>query len=172
VGEVDQAPNVMLGYLNRLEETAEALRNGWFHTGDLGYRDDDGYFYIVDRKKDMIIKGGFNIYPREIEEVLFQLPEVAEAAVIGAFDEAKGEHIVAVVAFKPESLTEANRGASGEPARQTKGRKRSSSARASKGPTEDPERDCGCNGTSGTAIAHWKGVPQTARKLGGLVPRR
>jgi long-chain acyl-CoA synthetase len=109
VGEVViKAPNVMLGYLNRPEETAEALRNGWFHTGDLGYRDDDGYFYIVDRKKDMIIKGGFNIYPREIEEVLFQLPEVAEAAVIGAFDEAKGEHIVAVVAFKPEKhLTEA-----------------------------------------------------------------
>jgi len=102
VGEVViKAPNVMKGYLNRPEETAEALRNGWFHTGDLGYRDDDGFFFIVDRKKDMIIKGGFNIYPREIEEVIFQLPEVAEAAVIGAFDEAKGEHIVAVVACKP-----------------------------------------------------------------------
>lgn len=102
VGEVViKAPNVMLGYLNKAEETAEALRGGWFHTGDLGYRDDEGFYYIVDRKKDMIIKGGFNIYPREIEEVLFALPQVAEAAVIGAFDEAKGEHIVAVIAFKP-----------------------------------------------------------------------
>ncbi|MBX7072754.1 MAG: long-chain fatty acid--CoA ligase [Pirellulales bacterium] len=108
VGEVViRAPNVMLGYLNKPEESAEALRGGWFHTGDLGKRDEDGFFYIVDRKKDMIIKGGFNIYPREIEEVLFQLPQVAEAAVIGAFDEAKGEHIVAVVAFKPGQQLEA-----------------------------------------------------------------
>jgi long-chain acyl-CoA synthetase len=110
VGEVVvRAANVMLGYLNKPEETAEALRGGWFHTGDLGYRDEDGFFYIVDRKKDMIIKGGFNIYPREIEEVLFQLPQVAEAAVIGAFDEAKGEHIVAVLALKPgQQLSEAD----------------------------------------------------------------
>lgn len=110
VGEVViRAPNVMLGYLNKPEETAEALKNGWFHTGDLGYRDEDGFFYIVDRKKDMIIKGGFNVYPREIEEVLFALPQVAEAAVIGAWDEAKGEHIVAVISFKPgQQLSEAD----------------------------------------------------------------
>ncbi len=102
VGEVVvRAANVMLGYLNRPEETAEALKGGWFHTGDLGYRDEDGFFFIVDRKKDMIIKGGFNVYPREIEEVLYALPQVAEAAVIGAWDEAKGEHIVAVIATKP-----------------------------------------------------------------------
>lgn len=102
VGEVViKAPNVMKGYLNKAEDTAEALKGGWFHTGDLGYRDDEGFFFIVDRKKDMIIKGGFNVYPREIEEVLFALPQVAEAAVIGAWDEAKGEHIVAVIAFKP-----------------------------------------------------------------------
>ncbi|MBX3413724.1 MAG: long-chain fatty acid--CoA ligase [Pirellulales bacterium] len=102
VGEVViRGPNVMRGYLNKPEETAEALRNGWFHTGDLGYRDDEGFFFIVDRKKDMIIKGGFNIYPREIEEVIYQLPQVAEAAVIGAFDEIKGEHIVALVCCKP-----------------------------------------------------------------------
>jgi long-chain acyl-CoA synthetase len=102
VGEiVIRAPNVMLGYLNKPEETAEALKKGWFHTGDLGYRDQEGFFFIVDRKKDMIIKGGFNVYPREIEEVLYALPQVAEAAVIGAWDEAKGEHIVAVVATKP-----------------------------------------------------------------------
>ena len=97
----------MRGYLNKPEATAEAMRNGYFHTGDLGYRDEEGFHYIVDRKKDMIIKGGFNIYPREIEEVIYQLPQVAEAAVIGTFDEAKGEQIVACVAFKPEqSLSE------------------------------------------------------------------
>lgn len=108
VGEVViRAPNVMKGYLNRPEETAEAMRSGWFHTGDMGYRDGDGFFYIVDRKKDMIIKGGFNVYPREIEEVIYELPEVAEAAVIGVFDEVKGEHIRAVVAFKPnQTLTQ------------------------------------------------------------------
>lgn len=102
VGEVViKAPNVMLGYLNKPAETAEAMRKGYFHTGDLGYRDDEGFFFIVDRKKDMIIKGGFNIYPREIEEALFQLPQVAEAAVIGTFDEAKGENVIAIVACKP-----------------------------------------------------------------------
>ena len=107
VGElVVRAPNVMRGYLNKPDATAEAMRSGWFHTGDLGYRDEDGFFFIVDRKKDMIIKGGFNIYPREIEEVIYQLPEVAECAVVGVFDEAKGETVRAVVATKPgQSLT-------------------------------------------------------------------
>lgn len=107
VGEVVvRSPNVMKGYLNKPDDTAEAMRSGYFHTGDLGYRDEEGFFYIVDRKKDMIIKGGYNIYPREIEEVLYQIPEVAEAAVIGVFDEVKGEHVRAVVAFKPgKSLT-------------------------------------------------------------------
>ncbi len=110
VGEVGEivvkAPNVMLGYLNKPEETAEALRGGWFHTGDMGYRDEEGFFFIVDRKKDMIIKGGFNIYPREIEEVIYQLPQVAEAAVIGIFDEVKGENIRACIALKPnQTLT-------------------------------------------------------------------
>lgn len=102
VGElVIKAPNIMCGYLNQPEATAEAMQGGWFHTGDMGYRDEDGFFYIVDRKKDMIIKGGFNVYPREIEECIYELPEVAEAAIVGAFDEAKGEHIVAVIALKP-----------------------------------------------------------------------
>jgi long-chain acyl-CoA synthetase len=96
-----KAPNVMMGYLNKPEATAEAIQDGWFHSGDIGKRDEDGFFYIVDRIKDMIIKGGYNIYPREIEEVIFQLPEIAEAAVVGVFDEAKGEQIRAVVAFKP-----------------------------------------------------------------------
>jgi len=102
VGElVVRGPNLMQGYLNRPDATAEAMRSGWFHTGDLAYRDEDGFFFIVDRKKDMIIKGGFNIYPREIEEVLYELPEVAEAAVIGVRDEAKGEVVRAVLAAKP-----------------------------------------------------------------------
>ncbi len=97
-----KAPNVMKGYLNKPEATAEAIRDGWFYTGDIGYRDEENYFYIVDRKKDMIIKGGYNIYPREIEEVIYQLPDVAEAAVVGIFDEAKGELVRAVIALKPE----------------------------------------------------------------------
>jgi len=74
----------MKGYWHRPEETAEAIRDGWFHTGDLARVDSDGYFYIVDRKKDLIIRGGYNVYPREIEEVLYEHPAVAEAAVIGA----------------------------------------------------------------------------------------
>jgi long-chain acyl-CoA synthetase len=104
IGElVIRAPNVMSGYLNKPEDTAEAMRGGWFHSGDLARRDEDGFFYIVDRKKDLIIKGGFNIYPREIEEVIYQRPEVAEAAVIGTYDDAKGEQIRALVALKPDA---------------------------------------------------------------------
>jgi long-chain acyl-CoA synthetase len=79
------------------------MRGGWFHSGDLARRDRDGFFYIVDRKKDLIIKGGFNIYPREIEEAIYARPEVAEAAVIGIFDDAKGEQIHALVALKPDA---------------------------------------------------------------------
>jgi long-chain acyl-CoA synthetase len=107
IGEIIiKAPNVMKGYLNKPEATAEAIKDGWFYSGDLGYRDDEGFFYIVDRKKDMIIKGGYNIYPREIEEVLFQLPQVAEAAVVGIFDQAKGEAVRAVVSLKPGQTLE------------------------------------------------------------------
>jgi long-chain acyl-CoA synthetase len=92
VGEiVARGPNVMLGYLNRPAETAQALRNGWYHTGDLGRMDEDGYVTIVDRKTDLIIVGGLNVYPREIELVLAQHPAVAEAAVIGAPDPLRGE---------------------------------------------------------------------------------
>jgi Acyl-CoA synthetases (AMP-forming)/AMP-acid ligases II len=84
VGEiVIRGPNVMKGYWQRPEATAEAVRDGWFRTGDLARVDEDGYFYIVDRKKDLIIRGGYNVYPREIEEVLYEHPAVAEAAVIG-----------------------------------------------------------------------------------------
>ena len=75
--------NVMKGYWNRPEATAEAIRDGWFHSGDMATVDEHGYFFIVDRKKDMIIRGGYNVYPREIEEVLYEHPAVREAAVIG-----------------------------------------------------------------------------------------
>lgn len=93
--------NVMKGYLNRPEANKETLRNGWFHSGDIGYRDADGCYFIVDRKKDMILRGGFNVYPREVEEVLYAHPCVAEAAVIGVPHESHGEEVKAVVALKP-----------------------------------------------------------------------
>ncbi len=92
--------NVMKGYYKRPVATADALRNGWFHTGDIAYMDEDGYFYIVDRKKDLIIRGGFNVYPREIEEVLYQHEAVREAAVIGIPDARLGEEIKAYIALK------------------------------------------------------------------------
>ena len=101
VGEiVIRGPNVMKGYWHRPEATAEVIRDGWFHTGDLGRVDEDGYFAIVDRKKDLIIRGGYNIYPREIEEVLYEHPAVAEAAVIGLPHPALGEEVGAVVTLK------------------------------------------------------------------------
>ncbi|PZS20920.1 MAG: long-chain-fatty-acid--CoA ligase [Pseudonocardiales bacterium] len=107
IGEiVIRGHNVMKGYLGRPDDTAAAFRNGWFHTGDLGYVDDDGFFFIVDRSKDLVIRGGYNVYPREIEEVLYAHPAIAEAAVIGKPHESLGEEVVAVVALVPgESLT-------------------------------------------------------------------
>jgi long-chain acyl-CoA synthetase len=102
VGEiVIRGHNIMKGYYNKPEATAEAFRNGWFHTGDLAYMDDDGYLFIVDRKKDLVIRGGYNVYPREVEEVLFGHPAIAEAAVIGKPDEKLGEEVVAIIALKP-----------------------------------------------------------------------
>jgi long-chain acyl-CoA synthetase len=99
--------NVMKGYYKRADATAESIRGGWFYTGDVAYKDEDGYYFIKDRVKDMIIRGGFNVYPREIEEVLYAHPAVAEAAVIGVHDQALGEEVKAVVAFKPgQSTTE------------------------------------------------------------------
>jgi long-chain acyl-CoA synthetase len=89
--------NVMKGYHNQPEATAEAFRGGWFHTGDIGSIDEDGYFYIVDRVKDMVIRGGFNVYPREVEEVLMSHPQVSLAAVIGVPDEQYGEEIKAFI---------------------------------------------------------------------------
>jgi long-chain acyl-CoA synthetase len=94
-----RGPNVMQGYYKRPDANAEALRAGWFHTGDVGYRDEDGFFWLVDRKKDMIIRAGENIYPREIEDVLLEHAGVKEAAVIGRPDEVRGEEVHAVLAL-------------------------------------------------------------------------
>jgi long-chain acyl-CoA synthetase len=108
VGEiVIRGPNLMTGYWRRPDATAEAIRDGWFHTGDLARVDEDGYFYIVDRKKDMIIRGGYNVYPREIEEVLYEHPAIAEAAVIGLPHPALGEEVAAAVALKPGATVSA-----------------------------------------------------------------
>ncbi|MCA1713120.1 MAG: long-chain fatty acid--CoA ligase [Actinobacteria bacterium] len=106
VGEiVIRGHNIMKGYYKNPEATAEAFKGGWFHTGDLAYKDEDGYFFVVDRKKDLIIRGGYNVYPREIEEVLYANPAVAEAAVIGKKDEKLGEEVVAVVTLKDGAST-------------------------------------------------------------------
>ncbi|MGD1225693.1 long-chain fatty acid--CoA ligase [Streptomyces krungchingensis] len=93
--------NVMAGYWNRPEATAEAIVDDWLRTGDLARVDEDGYYYIVDRKKDLIIRGGYNVYPREIEEVLYEHPAVAEAAVIGIAHATLGEEVAAVIALRP-----------------------------------------------------------------------
>jgi len=107
VGEiVIRGENVMKGYYKNPGATAEAFRGGWFHSGDLGYYDEEGYFYIVDRKKDMIIRGGENIYPREIEEVLYRHPAVKDAACIGIPDELYGEEVAAFVVLKDNEQAE------------------------------------------------------------------
>jgi long-chain acyl-CoA synthetase len=108
IGEiVIRGENVMKGYWRRPEATAEAMRGGWFHSGDLATRDADGYYFIVDRVKDMIIRNGFNIYPREVEEVLYAHPGVAEAAVFGLPDPSHGEEVAALVKLKDgASVTE------------------------------------------------------------------
>jgi len=104
IGEIAiKGPNVMKGYLGKPEATAEAITDGWFRTGDLAKVDEDGYFYIVDRKKDLIIRGGYNVYPREIEEVLHEHPAVAEVAVIGIPHDSLGEEVGAAVALKPDA---------------------------------------------------------------------
>jgi len=95
-----KGPQVMKGYWNRLEETEAALRDGWLYTGDIGYMDEDGYFYIVDRKKDMIIASGYNIYPREIEEVLYEHDKVQEVVVAGIPDPYRGETVKAYIVLK------------------------------------------------------------------------
>jgi long-chain acyl-CoA synthetase len=102
VGEIcARSPGVMQGYWNAPEITHEALRGGWLHTGDLGYQDEDGYLYIVDRKKDLIIRGGFNVYPRDVEDALLEHPSVEAAGVVGRPDPVHGEEVVAFVSLRP-----------------------------------------------------------------------
>lgn len=96
-----RGPQVMKGYWNKPDETAAVLKDGWLYTGDIGKMDEDGYLYIVDRKKDMIIAGGFNIYPREIDEILYQHPAILEACSVGVADEYRGESVKAFVVLKP-----------------------------------------------------------------------
>src|SRR5439155_8917852 len=107
VGEVCvRGGNVMAGYWNQPDETAKAIRNGWLLTGDIGYRDEEGYYYITDRKKEMLLVNGINVYPREIEEILYHFPGDKEAAVIGRPDPRKGEHPVAFVAANDGAVLE------------------------------------------------------------------
>ena len=107
VGEVlMRGPVVMKGYWNRPDATADTLQDGWLKTGDMGTMDEEGYFFIVDRKKEMIIRGGFNIYPRELEEVLYEHPAVREAAVVGLPHESLGEEVGAAIALKDGEQTE------------------------------------------------------------------
>jgi long-chain acyl-CoA synthetase len=101
VGELlVRGDNVMLGYWNQSEETAKTLRGGWLHTGDLAKKDEDGYIFIVDRKKDMIVVAGLNVYSREVEEVIYQHPAVKEAAVVGIPDKQRGEFVEAFIVLK------------------------------------------------------------------------
>ena len=103
-GEVcARSPGIMQGYWRAPDATAEAVQDGWLHTGDIGYLDADGYLYIVDRKKDLIIRGGFNVYPRDVEDVLVQHPAVQMAAVVGRPSERHGEEVVAFVSLAPDA---------------------------------------------------------------------
>ena len=95
-----KGPGVMKGYLNRPQDTARTIRDGWLHTGDIARRDEDGYIYIVDRKKDLVIRGGYNVYPREIEEIMYQIPQILEVAVFGIPHEDLGEELAAMVVLK------------------------------------------------------------------------
>nr|BFF14880.1 hypothetical protein GCM10025699_61830 [Microbacterium flavescens] len=107
IGElVIRGHNLMNGYLNRPEDTAEAIVDGWFRTGDLGTKDDDGYLTIVDRTKDMIIRNGYNVYPRQVEEVLAQHPDVTMAAVFGVPHELHGQEIEAAVVLREGATVE------------------------------------------------------------------
>jgi long-chain acyl-CoA synthetase len=105
VGEIAiQGPNIMKGYWKRPDATAEVTKNGWFLSGDMAKKDDDGFYFIVDRKKELIIRGGYNVYPREIEEVVYEHPAVMEVAIIAVPDDSLGEEVACVVAFKPGEI--------------------------------------------------------------------
>lgn len=104
IGEVFiKGPQVMSGYWNRPEDTNQTFHGDWFKSGDMGRMDDEGYVFIVDRKKEMIIASGYNIYPREIEEVLYEHDDIIQAAVVGIPDEYRGETVKAFVVLKPDS---------------------------------------------------------------------
>jgi long-chain acyl-CoA synthetase len=105
---VMRGPFVMSGYWEREDATAEVMRGGWFHTGDVARVDEDGYFFIVDRKKDLIIRGGYNVYPREIEEVFYEHPAVREAAVVGVAHDDLGEEVGAAIALKSDAEASAD----------------------------------------------------------------
>jgi long-chain acyl-CoA synthetase len=106
IGEIAiKGHNIMKGYHGRPDATAEAINDGWFRSGDLARKDEDGWYYIVDRSKDMIIRGGFNVYPRELEEVLMEHPAVSLVAVIGVPHDSHGEEIKAVIVKKPGDTT-------------------------------------------------------------------
>ncbi|MEM9685235.1 MAG: AMP-binding protein [Pseudomonadota bacterium] len=101
-----RGPQIMTGYRNRPEETSQALRDGWLYTGDIGAFDEDGYLYIRDRKKEMVIVSGYNVFPREVEDVLYEQPAVREAAVVGQPDSYRGEILRAVIALAPDADAE------------------------------------------------------------------
>ena len=100
IGEIVVKAQIMKGYWNKPEETAAVLQDGWLHTGDVGYMDEDGFFYVKDRKKDMIVASGFNVYPREVEEVLYEHEKVQEVVTIGVPDPYRGETVKAFVVLK------------------------------------------------------------------------
>ena len=109
IGEIlIKGHNVMKGYWNRPDATAESIKDGWFATGDMAKVDEDGYYFIVDRKKELIIRGGYNVYPREIEEVLYEHPAVREVAVVGVPHAELGEEVGAAVALKDGESVDAD----------------------------------------------------------------
>jgi len=103
---IARGPSIMSGYWNKPEETAQAIRDGWFYTGDIGYIDSDGHVFIVDRKKDMVISSGFNVYPRDIDELMYTHPKVLRACAFGVPDEKRGEAVKLTLVLKPgETMT-------------------------------------------------------------------
>ena len=137
---VCRGPQTMAYYWNRPEATAEAFRNGWLHTGDIGYVDEDGFFYLVDRKNDMLISGGYNVYPREVEDVLLSCEGVVEAAVVGLPDEKWGDRVHAVVAGRHGLSAEAVMATPASIWPATNGPRRSRSGRSC--PRARPTRSC------------------------------
>ena len=135
-----KGPNVTKGYWNAPEETAAAFVDGYLLTGDIGYMDEDGYFYLVDRKKDMIISGGFNVYPRTIEEAIYEHPAVAEVVVIGVPDAYRGEAAKAFVQLKPGAQRFHARRAARLPRRQDRPARAARAPGVSRRPAEDRRR--------------------------------